>query len=148
MHCLVLILLFAGLKKLEEKMMQSRSSAAGQLHPPARKSGTAPHDMKSCIPAAGIPMAAAGGFRLAAAAGAADQEDQQHFHLQILDHFLDKLLKFIPRRKRSCKTRLRKVSEIKTLGIMMTLPNATATAASTLTSSVTKPQDRTKSCTR
>jgi hypothetical protein len=94
-------------------------------------------------------MAAAGGFRLAAAAAAAaDQEDQQHFHLQILDHFLDKLLKFIPRRKRSCKTKLHKVSEIKTLGMMMTLPNAAATAASTLTTSVTKPQDRTKSCTR
>jgi hypothetical protein len=65
-------------------MMQSRPSAAGQLHstdghqpaPPARKFGTTPHDMRSCTPAAGMPMAVAGGFRLAAAAGAADQEDQ------------------------------------------------------------------------
>ncbi|CAN5967469.1 unnamed protein product [Sphagnum jensenii] len=139
-------------------MMQSRSSAAGQLHstddhqpaPPARKSGTAPHDMRSCTPAAGIPMAAAGGFRLAAAAtaGAADQEDQQHFQLQVLDHFLDKLLKFIPRRKRSCKTKLQKVPKIKTLGMMMTLPKAAATVASTSTITVTNPQDSTKSCSR
>jgi hypothetical protein len=91
-------------------------------------------------------MAAAGGFRLAAAAaGAADQEDQQ---LQVLDHFLDKLLKFIPRRKRSCKTKLQKVPEIKTLGMMMTLPKTAATVASTLTTTVTKPQDSTKSCCR
>ncbi len=138
--------------------MQSRSSAAGQmLHstddqqpaPPARKSSTAPHDMKSCTPAAGIPMAAAGGFRLAAAAaGAADQEDQQHFQLQVLDHFLDKLLNIIPRKKRSCKTKLQKVREIKTLGMMMTHPKAAATVASTLSTSVTKPQDSPKSCSR
>ncbi len=134
--------------------MQSRSSAAGQLNStndhqpaaPARKSGTAPHDMRSCTPAAGIPMAAAGGFRLAA--GAADQEDQQHFHLHILDHFLDKLLKFIPRRKRSWKTKLQKVPETKTLGMMMTLPKAAATVASTLTTTVTKPQDSPKSYSR
>ncbi len=63
--------------------MQSRPSTAGQLHStddhhpalPARKSGTALHDMRSCIPAAGMPMAATGGFRLAAA-GVVDQEDQ------------------------------------------------------------------------
>ncbi len=136
--------------------MQSSSSAAGQLHstddhqpaPPARKSGTAPHDMRTCTLGAGIPMAAAGGFRLAAAAGAADQEDQQHYQWQVLDHFLDKLLKFIPRRKRSCKTKLQKVPEIKTLGMMMTLPKAAATVASTLTTTVTKPQDSTKSCSR
>ncbi len=135
--------------------MQSRSSAAGQLHsndhqpaPPARKSGTALHDMRSCTPAAGIPMAAAGAFRLAAAAGTADQEDQQHFQLQVLDHFLDKLLKFIPRRKRSCKTKLQKVPETKTLGMMMTLPKAAATVASTLTTTVTKPQDSPKSYSR
>ncbi len=36
------------------------------------------------------------------AAGAADQEDQQHFRFQVVDHFLDKLLSCIPRRKRSC----------------------------------------------
>ncbi len=133
--------------------MQSRSSAAGQLHstddhqpaPPAWKSGTAPHDMRSCTPAAGIPMAATGGFRLAAAA---DQEDQQHFQLHVLDHYLDKLLNNIPRRKRSCKTKLQKVREIKTLGMMMTLPKAVATVASTLTTTVTKPQDSPKSCRR
>jgi hypothetical protein len=51
-------------------------------------------------------MAAASGFKLAAAAGAADQEDQQHFQLQVLDHFPDKVLNNIPRRKRSCKTKL------------------------------------------
>jgi hypothetical protein len=93
-------------------------------------------------------MAAAGGFRLAAAAGAADQEDQQHLKLQVLDHFLDKLLKFIPRRKRSCKTKLQKVPETKTLGMMMTLPKAAATVASTLTTTVTKPQDSPKSYSR
>jgi hypothetical protein len=93
-------------------------------------------------------MAAAGGFRLAAAAGAADQEDAQHFQLQVLDHFLDKVLKCIPRRKRSCKTKLQKVPEIKTLGMMMTLPQAAATVASTLTPTVTKPQDSTKTCSR
>ncbi len=136
--------------------MQSRSSAAGQLHstddhqpaPPARKSGSAPHDMRSCTPAAGIPMAAAGGFRLAAAAGAADQEDQQHFPLQVLDHFLDKVLNNIPRRKRSSKSKLQKLPETKTLGTMMTLPKAAATVASALTTTVTKPQDSTKSCGR
>jgi hypothetical protein len=93
-------------------------------------------------------MAAAGGFRLAAAAGAADQEDQQHFKFQVLDHFLDKLLKFIPRRKRSCKTKLEKVPQTKTLGMMMTLPKAAATGASTFTPTITKPQDSTKSCSR
>jgi hypothetical protein len=94
-------------------------------------------------------MAGAGGFRLAAAAaGGADQEDQQHFQLQVLDHFLDKLLNNIPRRKRSCKTKLQKVREIKTLGMMMTLPKAAATVASTLTTTVTKPQDSPKSCGR
>ncbi len=137
--------------------MQSSSSAAGQLHstndhqhaPHARKSGTAPHDMRSCTPAAGMPMAAEGAFRLAtAAAGAADQEDQQHFQLQVVDHFLDKLLKCIPRRKRSCKPKLQKVREIRTLGMMTTLPKAAATVASTLTTTVTKPQDNTKSCSR
>jgi hypothetical protein len=92
-------------------------------------------------------MAAAGGFRLAATAGAADQEDQQHFQLQVLDHFLDKLLKCIPRRKHS-KTKLQKVPEIRTLGMMTTLPKAAATVASTLTTTVTKPQDSTKSCSR
>jgi hypothetical protein len=92
-------------------------------------------------------MAAAGGFRLAAAA-AVDQEDAQHFQLQVLDHFLDKVLKCIPRRKRSCKTKLQKVPEIKTLGMMMTLPQAAATVPSTLTATVTKPQDSTKSCSR
>ncbi len=137
-------------------MMQSRPSAAGQLHstddhqpaPPARKSGTAPHDMRSCTPAASMPMAAAGGFRLAATAGAADQEHQQHFQLQVVDHFLDKLLKCIPRRKRSSKTKLQKVPEIRTLGMMMTLPQAAATMASTLTTTVTKPRDSTKSYSR
>ncbi len=136
--------------------MQSRSSAAGQLHstddhqptPPARKSGTARHDMKSCTPAPGIPMAAVGGFRLAVAAGAADQEDQQHFPLQVLDHFLDKVLNNIPRRKRSSKSKLQKLPETKTLGTMMTLPKAAATVASALTTTVTKPQDSTKSCGR
>jgi hypothetical protein len=136
--------------------MQSRSSAAGQLHStdhhqpaaPAKKSGTAPHVMRSCTPAAGIPMAAAGGFRLAAAAEAVDQEGQQHFQLQVLDHFLDKLLNIVPRRKRSCKTKLQKVLEIETLGMMMTLPKAAATVDSTLTTTVTKPQDSTKSCGR
>ncbi len=136
--------------------MQSRSSAARQLHStddhqpasPARKSGTATHDMRSCTPSAGIPMAAAGGFRLAAAAGAADQEDQQHFQLQVLDHYLDKLLNNIPRRKRSCKSKLQKVREIKTLGMVMTLPKAAATVASTLSTTVPKPQDSPKSCGR
>ncbi len=129
--------------------MQSRRSAAGQLHstadhqpaPPARKSATSSHDMRSCTPAAGMPMAAAGGLRLTAAAGAADQEDQQHSQLQVLDHFLDKLLKCIPRRKRSCKTKLQKVREIRTLGMMSTLPKAVATVASTLSTTITKPQD-------
>jgi hypothetical protein len=86
-------------------------------------------------------MAAAGGLRLTAAAGAADQEDQQHSQLQVLDHFLDKLLKCIPRRKRSCKTKLQKVREIRTLGMMSTLPKAVATVASTLSTTITKPQD-------
>ncbi len=104
--------------------------------------------MRSCTPAAGIPMAAAGGFRLAAAAGAADQEDQQHFPLQVLDHFLDKVLNNIPRRKRSSKSKLQKLPETKTLGTMMTLPKAAATVASALTTTVTKPQDSTKSCGR
>jgi hypothetical protein len=93
-------------------------------------------------------MAAAGGFRLAAAAEAVDQEGQQHFQLQVLDHFLDKLLNIVPRRKRSCKTKLQKVLEIETLGMMMTLPKAAATVDSTLTTTVTKPQDSTKSCGR
>ncbi len=96
--------------------MQSRSSATGQLHstddhqpaPPARKSGTAPHDMRTCTLGAGIPMAVAGGFRLAAAVGVADQEDQQHYQLQVLDHFLDKLLKFIPRRNVLARPNCRK----------------------------------------
>jgi hypothetical protein len=92
-------------------------------------------------------MAAAGGFRLAAAT-AANQEDQEHFQLQVQDHFLDKLLKCIPRRKRSCKTKLQKVPEIRTLRMMTTLPKAVATVASTLTTTVTKPQDSTKSCNR
>jgi hypothetical protein len=135
-------------------MMQSRSSAAGQLHStdhhqpaaPAKKSGTAPHDMRSCTPAAGIPISAAGGFRLAA--GAVDQEGQQHFQLQVLDHFLDKLLNIVPRRKRSCKTKLQKVPEIETLGMMMSLPKAAATVDSALTTTVTKPQDTTTSCGR
>jgi hypothetical protein len=96
-----------------------------------------------------MPMAAASGFRLAATTtGGADQEDQQHFQLQVLDHFLDKLLKCIPRRKRSCRTKLRKVPEITTLGTMMTLPEAAATLASTLTTTVIKPQDSTESCSR
>jgi hypothetical protein len=90
-------------------------------------------------------MAAVGGFRLAAAA---EQEDQHHFQLQVVDHFLDKLLKCIPRRKRSCKTKLQKVREIRTLGMMTTLPKAAATVASTLSTTVTKPQDSTKSCSR
>jgi hypothetical protein len=147
------ILLCAGLKKLQEKMMQSRRSAAGQLHstddhqpaPSARKSGTGPRDMRSCTPTAGMPMAAAGEFRLATAA---DQEDQQHLQLQVVDHFLDKLLKCIPRSKRSCKTQLQKVRDIRTLGMMTTLPKAAATVASTLSTTVTKPQDSTKSCSR
>jgi hypothetical protein len=93
-------------------------------------------------------MAAVGGFRLAVAAGAADQEDQQHFPLQVLDHFLDKVLNNIPRRKRSSKSKLQKLPETKTLGTMMTLPKAAATVASALTTTVTKPQDSTKSCGR
>jgi hypothetical protein len=93
-------------------------------------------------------MAAAGGFRLAAAAGAADQEDQQHFPWQVLDHFLDKVLNNIPRRKRSSKFKLQKVPQTKTVGMMMTLPKAAATVASALTTTVTKPQDSTKSCRR
>jgi hypothetical protein len=93
-------------------------------------------------------MAPAGGFKVAAAAAGVDQEDEQHFQLQVLDHFLDKLLKCIPRRKCSCRTKLRKVHEVKTLGTMMTLPKAAATVASTLTTTVTKPQDSTESCSR